>query len=94
MSRSTDSKVLNENDVIMMRLFKLKPGSKSYKREENRIYIREFKHSILNEDQKQQQTKDLNQPIYVMPFNNFDESKTYFYNCSAFSETAEWINLP
>ena len=43
------TKILKENDIIMMKLFKLKPGSKTHA-ENNRIYLREFRHSILNED--------------------------------------------
>ena len=40
---------LIKNDIIMMRLFKLKSGLQSCA-EDNRIYIREFRHSIMNKD--------------------------------------------
>ena len=34
-----NTKILEENDIVMMRLFKLKPGSNTHE-ENNRIYLR------------------------------------------------------
>ncbi|KAH0576853.1 CHY zinc finger-containing protein [Spironucleus salmonicida] len=79
-----------KNHVIFQRIFKLKPNTRNINNEANRIYIKQYKYQVLNNDRKKQQLMDMDIIFDHLPISGYKFDLTDYENIEIFRNTANY----